>query len=183
MIKDFKPAIFFLLRFLGVYLIGNILYGFYIESYQDKPDSATYVMARHTSWLLNQCGEITAIRKNPYGPTMLLHNEYAPVLNFFEGCNGLNVMIVFLAFMAGFGGNKKNMIWFIPAGLVVIYLSNLGRLTMLYYVAEYYQSLFYYVHKYLFTAILYVIVFGLWALWIMKYGRDTKNMEHEAKGS
>jgi exosortase family protein XrtF len=105
---------------------------------------------------------------------MLLYNERAAVLNFFEGCNGLNVMIVFLAFMAAFGGNRKNILWFIPLGLLIIYFANLARLTMLYYVAEYFQSYFYFVHKYLFTAVIYVIVFGLWTIWIMKYGRSPK---------
>jgi len=36
----------------------------------------------------------------------------------------------------------------------------------LYFVAEYWKEYFYYAHKYVLTAFLYLMVFVLWWLWI-----------------
>jgi len=48
-----------------------------------------------------------------------------------EGCNGLAVMIMFLAFLLGFPGPWKQKAWFIPAGLLVIHLFNIARVAVL----------------------------------------------------
>ena len=146
MIREFRPALFFLLRFVGVYVIGNILSGLYVEPYDDGPDSATQVVARHASWVLHQCGEVTAVQNGTGDPTVYLHNEDGVALSFFEGCNGINVMIVFFAFIVAFGGSWKRMTWFVPLGLFIIHLANLGRLSLLYFAAIYYQSYFYFIH-------------------------------------
>jgi exosortase/archaeosortase family protein len=61
------------------------------------------------------------------------------------------------------------MLWFIPAGLIVIHIFNLGRISLLYFVAQRYEEYFYLFHKYFFTAIIYVVVFLLWALWVLKF--------------
>lgn len=178
MIKEFKPALFFLLRFLGVYFLGNILYGVYIESFDERPDTMTYITAAQTSVLINLSGQKTSIRENTQGPTVFLDTPDRVVLNVFEGCNGVNVMIVFVAFMVAFGGPVKKIVWFIPAGILTIHLFNLGRMVLLFFTALYYRQIFYYVHKYFFTAILYAIVFGLWAIWVLKIVQKSKKPEN-----
>lgn len=168
LLKDFKPSLFFLARFLGIYLLGNILYGVYVESFGDFPDPITHLVSRQTSVTLNGLHEETTAIVNTQGPTVFIQTPERSVLNIFEGCNGVNVMIVFIAFMVAFGGPVKKMLWFIPAGLLIIHLFNILRLVLLYYTDLYYEEWFYYFHKYLFTAILYIVVFILWAVWIMK---------------
>lgn len=166
-IKDFRPALLFLARFLAVYVIGNVLYGLYIESFGDEVDAVTRVVTEQTSALLRGTGEETSTGDRAGRPIVLLMNSTeGTVLNVFEGCNGLNVMIVFVAFLAAFGGPLKMMAWFIPAGLVVIHVFNLLRIGLLYYVATQFEHYFYFFHKYLFTAILYAVVFGLWVVWV-----------------
>ncbi len=75
-------------------------------------------------------------------------------------------MIVFAAFLAAFGGSMKKLGWFLPLGIVLIHLSNLARIILLYVVAVGYQHYFYYVHKYVFTAAIYAMVFALWIVWV-----------------
>lgn len=168
-LNEFKPSIFFLLRFLGVYFIGNLLYGFYVESFEDRPDALTQLATYQTATCLRSFGLDVTARDNTQGPTVFLETDRDIVLSVYEGCNGLNVMIVFVAFMVAFGGPVKKMLWFIPAGLIVIHIFNLGRISLLYFVAQRYEEYFYLFHKYFFTAIIYVVVFLLWALWILKF--------------
>ena len=168
MLNEFKPSLFFLGKFLAVYLAGNIIYGLWVRAVAPQADSMTKVMTEQTSLVLNTFGENTSVVASDHGPTMWLQKSSKTILNVFEGCNGINVMIVFLAFIVAFGGALKKMFWFVPAGLVCIHLFNLIRIALLYVVAQHYQRYFYYVHKYIFTAFLYLIVLMLWGLWVAK---------------
>src|SRR5690606_37782520 len=110
-LRDFRPALLFLARFLAVYVVGNVLYGLYIESFGDEVDAVTRVVTEHTSALLRITGEETSTGDRAGRPIVLLMNTSAgTVLNVFEGCNGLNVMIVFVAFLVAFGGPIKKMV-------------------------------------------------------------------------
>ncbi len=172
MLKDFRPAIRFLLVFVGLYLVANLLYGLWIRSYGEDPDPLTRMVTQQTTAILNLGRSHASSRDNTQGPTVFIETKDRIVLNVYEGCNGINVQIVFLAFVAAFGGSGKRMAWFIPLGLLLIHLANLCRIVMLYVVAQHYQRYFYYVHKYLFTAGIYAAVFILWLAWIRINGRQ-----------
>lgn len=167
LLREFKPALLFLGKFLALYFLGNIFYGVYIESFDNKPDNVTAMVTAQTSWLLNTTGYDTSCRDVEGAAKVALVDRGATVLNVFEGCNGVNVMIVFVAFLFAFGGPAGTMALFIPIGLLVIHLVNLLRISLLFYLARTDSAQFYYYHKYFFTATLYLIVFGLWALWVM----------------
>jgi len=166
--KEFKPAFRFLAVFLALYVGLNTIYGLWISSYGTRADSATLLVTNHTSWLLNRFGEETQTRLKEGAPTVSILKDSRVALGVFEGCNSINVMIVFVAFLFAFKGSWQSMAWFLPLGLLIIYLANLARVVLLYYVAEYWRQYFYYVHKYAFTAIIYLIVFILWWWWIEK---------------
>ena len=170
--KEFKPAFRFLFVFLGLYLVGNVLYGLWIESHEYLPDPATVEVTRQTSKVLNLLGYRTTASVNTQGPTAFLSNDVKIILTTYEGCNGINVMIVFVAFLAAFGGSLKKLSWFLPVGIVLIHLSNLARIVLLYFVAVGYHHYFYYVHKYVFTAAIYVMVFALWIVWVRINGNQ-----------
>lgn len=165
-LHTFRPALLFLARFLGVYVIGSLLYGFFIESYGNHPDPATRIVTQHAVVMLNAKGADVYAEDNPFGPQVLLNDATGTVLRVFEGCNGLNVMVVFVAFIVAFGGPLRKMAWFVLMGLVLIHVANLLRVGLLYVVATRFEEYFYLYHKYLFTAVLYVLVFGLWVSWV-----------------
>lgn len=168
--KEFIPAFRFLTIFLGLYLGLNVVYGIWISSFDKRADSATIFITKQTSQILNLIGEGTYTRPKSGKPTVAILKDDRIALSVFEGCNSINVMIVFVSFLFAFNGNWKKLAWFLPVGLVLIYLANLFRIIALYYVAEYWRQYFYYIHKYMFTAGIYVIVFILWWWWVEKIG-------------
>ncbi|MBX2963376.1 MAG: exosortase family protein XrtF [Cyclobacteriaceae bacterium] len=170
MINEFKPALRFLGIFVGLYLALNLLYGWWIEQY-DRADPATVFVTNQSAVLLNVFGEDTYTKPKLNTRTISIYKGSRIVVNVFEGCNGINVAIVFVAFMAAFGGDRKKMLWFIPLGLALIHVANLFRVSGLFLVAEYFQQYFYYIHKYAFTASIYVMVFLLWWIWIEKINK------------
>lgn len=171
MFKDFRPALWFLGKFLGIYVLGNVLYGLYIASYKPRPDPVTRLVTIQSISCLNLTGVDASAEDHQSRPSIAITEDGKNVISVFEGCNGINVLIIFVAFVVAFGGSGKTMAWFIPVGIVLIHVVNLLRIGLLYYTARHYESWFYYVHKYFFTAILYVIVFLLWGLWVVKYNK------------
>jgi exosortase family protein XrtF len=143
------------------------MYGIYIENAGKEADAITQHVTVQTCYLLNLNDREVVNVLNESGPTVFIKHYGRVILSVFEGCNGINVMIVFVAFMVAFGGAIRKLVWFIPLGLVVIHLANLGRLFLLYVTAVQSPRYFYYFHKYFFTAILYLIVLALWAAWVI----------------
>ncbi len=162
---EFKPALRFLSIFVAVYLAGNIVYGLYVEWYKPLPDPATVWISQQTAFALSNMGRPVYWSISEGEPVVLLKNESKTVLRIFEGCNGLNVVVVFASFVIAFGGRIKSILVFLLVGGCILHISNLVRVVLLYYTALHKPTVFYYFHKYFFTAVLYVVVFALWILW------------------
>ncbi len=181
MIKEFKPALLFLLKFLGIYVLGNIAYGVYINHYYPASDPATRWIANQVSEIISVAGTSVLTMPSPRVASISLIEESTKdtIINIFEGCNGINVMIVFVAFLVAYQGTVKLTIIFSLVGLLVIHIFNLARIILLFQQARDHSPYFYYIHKYLFTAILYFVVAVLWWFWVTKFN-DIKN-DHSAQ--
>jgi exosortase family protein XrtF len=164
-IKEFKPAIFFVVKFLALYLIGNLLYGFFITAYEPVADPVTEWVTHQTAAILNLFDAPVVSYAKSDKPTVII-KHIKPVLGVFEGCNGVNVMIVFLSFVLAFGPMNKKLAWFLPAGLLLIHISNLFRISLLFFVSIDYPQQLYFFHKYFLTAFMYGVVFALWFFWL-----------------
>ena len=169
MIQEFKPVILFLVKFLVIYFIGNILYGVWVSSFEPRPDPFTRFVTEQTSWVLDVAGWETTVKDSEKAPTTTLSYNSKPVISVYEGCNGINTFIIFISFLFAFGPWVKQISWFATAGLAIIHLANLFRVTLLFYVALYFPGSLYFIHKYLFTAFIYAVVFVLWIVWVKKY--------------
>ena len=166
---EFKPTIFFLGKFLGLYIAGNLAYGLFVTAYEPRPDPATRTVSEQTGFVLTTCGWPVDVYDHHRKATSMLRYDDREVLAVYEGCNGLNTMIIFVAFIIAFGPINKKLWWFIPVGLLIIHLSNLLRITLLFFVAEYRPDFMYFIHKYVFTAILYLVIFLLWVWWVKRF--------------
>jgi exosortase family protein XrtF len=166
---EFKPTIFFLLKFLGIYLAGNILYGILITSFEPRADPITHTVTIQTGIVLNVCGYRVDVEDRVNKPTTEITYFGKTKLSVYEGCNGINTMIIFIAFLLAFGPLSRPVLWFVPLGLIIIHLVNLARITLLFLVSEYMPKAMYFTHKYLFTAILYVVIFAMWFWWVKAY--------------
>lgn len=176
-VKEFKPTILFLLKFLGIYIVGNLLYGWYVNASLPQPDSATYWVSVQSAWLINVFGQNAKAIEYPSESMMYLQLRESSILTVYEGCNGLNVAIVFLAFLFAFGPYTKTMVWFIPLGLFIIHMANLLRIVGLFFVSLFRPDYLYITHKYLFTAFIYLFVFLLWIWWVMKLAKPMVERE------
>ena len=163
------PTILFLTKFVGIYVVGNFLYGVYVTKYEPAPDPVTHWVTKQTAVVLSLGGWPSEIEDQKTRRTTNLIHDEKPILAVYEGCNGINVMIIFVAFLFAIGPYRQALVWFIPLGLSIIHLMNIIRITLLFFVAIYMRDQMYFVHKYFFTAILYIVVFILWVWWVKRY--------------
>ena len=175
-INEFKPTIFFLIKFIGIYVVANLLYGWFVTTYYPRPDPVTQAVSQNTATTLHLFGRPAITLDDPDKPTTQLICDGRSVLAIYEGCNGINIMIIFVAFLFAFGPVSRTMIWFVPTGLIILHAMNLVRIVLLFYVSLYMPRFMYFTHKYFFTAILYVVVFVLWIWWVR---RDAKVQRSE----
>lgn len=181
MIQEFKPTIYFLIKFFGIYLLGNLLYGAWITYWHPLPDPATHLVTEQSAAIIRVFGHEVSVLDYPNKPTTSIQYQDRGVVSVYEGCNGLNVVIVFLAFLFAFGPYIKAMIWFVPFGLSVIHVANLARIILLYWVSLYQPGYLYFTHKYLFTAFIYLFVFLLWLVWVMKIAKPVLKQNESAE--
>lgn len=168
LLKKYKPALFFIAKFVAFYLALNVMYGILVESYGNQADLFTSIATAHTSQVLNLFGLDTDYFHSAGNSNVIIHSEvYGNVLSVYEGCNGINVMIIFFSFLMAFKWSK-DLIWFVPVGVLFIHLGNLIRISLLYVVSIRMPSYLYFSHKYLFTAFIFIIVFILWFWWLKR---------------
>ena len=166
--KDQKAIVFFLLKFIGCYIVVNTVYGLWINNYYPAPDPITKIVTYQSAALISLAEDnITVGHINDSANVPIMQHDRR-VINVFEGCNSVNVMIVFISFIVAYSGTWKKNITFGLIGVVLIYLANLLRVAFLFLVAKYYPDNLYFVHKYLFTGVIYVLVFFLWYLWVKR---------------
>lgn len=172
LLNTYKPSILFLLRFLGVYVLGNVFYGLWVVSYGNLADPITSMVATHSAFLLQLVG-INALAE----PSILLPNvaimlEDKVVVNVYEGCNAINVSILFVAFIIAYRGKAAKVIKFSVLGLFAIYIFNLFRVAGLFLIAKYFPDHLYLMHKFIFTGVIYVFVFLLWFIWVRSISKN-----------
>lgn len=94
-------------------------------------------------------------------------------------CDGIVLFALFIVFIISYPGPIKHKLWFLPAGLVLIHLINVLRVTGLALIVHHKQSWFSFNHDYTFTLFVYAVVFGLWWIWIVKFAKSQKPKSSE----
>lgn len=167
-IQENRKAIWFLVVFAGLYLLLNSAYGLFIQHYYPTSDPFTRWVASQVVWLLSFFDPSVLAYPSIYNEHIAIANDRENMIYVFEGCNGINVMIVYVSFLVAFRGPLSPFLKFSGIGIVGIHLLNLFRVTLLYAVRFYFPDQLYFFHKYLFTGIIYVIVFVLWYYWVQR---------------
>ncbi len=161
-----KGAIFFLARFGGSYIVFSLLYSLFLAYYKPAPDPITWSIGEHLVAILQFISADTAFL-HLINNQVLVNFQSRDVVSIYEGCNGIIVQALFISFFIGIWQWSKKTLFFIIIGIVAIYSLNMSRLTALVFIAQSNETLFYYYHKYVFTAIMYLSILGMWYYWLV----------------
>lgn len=166
MLKDFKPVLGILLRFIIIYVVMLLAYQYYLNHFQLQGlDPFSRTIAEQVKSIQNAIGYPTQLYDDVKGEQVYfrVRNEYPTRM--VEGCNAVSVMILFVAFVFAFYKGKKTFL-FVPAGLLLLYAMNVLRIAGLNIVVMEYKAYSKIAHDYLFPAVIYGTVVVLWLIWI-----------------
>lgn len=81
------------------------------------------------------------------------------------GCTGLKQAYIFFCILAFSKGSLLKKLWYIPVGLVAIYLFNIFRISAITFLIENHPNWFDFLHMHFFKYLFYALIFGMWMLW------------------
>ncbi|MEI6900909.1 MAG: exosortase/archaeosortase family protein [Bacteroidota bacterium] len=85
-----------------------------------------------------------------------------------ESCSGVKQILQFALLMLIFPGPWKHKLWYIPLGMFIVHLTNVLRIVLLVVVAKNSPANIEYFHNNWLRFMFYVVIFGLWVLWVEK---------------
>ncbi|MGC5744588.1 exosortase family protein XrtF [Chryseobacterium sp. NFX27] len=175
MLKDFKPVLNILLRFIVIYLVLLFGYQFYLNSGKaDGLDSFSRMIADQVASIQNATGFPTLLYDDVKNEQVWFYVKKNYVARMVEGCNAVSVMILFIAFVFAFYKGAKTYL-FALAGLVLLYIMNLLRIVGLNIVLVDYQEYGKIFHDFIFPAVIYGTVVVLWLVWIKFFALKNEN--------
>ena len=140
-------------------------------SYGNLADPITKIVTSNSAFLLNMLGFEASILMSNVNPNVALQLDGKTVVNVYEGCNAINVSILFVAFLFAYKGTIKKTFVYSIIGLISIYMFNLIRVAGLFLVAKYFPDQLYLMHKFIFTGVIYAFIFFLWFLWVKRFAQ------------
>jgi len=173
--QKYKSVWLFLLKFFGAYILGVFLYNQYLGLFLPDLDIFSVSITEQLAQLFSITLPEISTAYSCEAPIGELHYYNVPFIFINEGCNAISVMILFVSFLIAFRGSLRHYLWFIPVGLVMLYIANISRIYVLGLVYLYYPDYFNIAHDYLFPGIIYGATFMLWVVWVKYFSIKPEN--------
>jgi exosortase/archaeosortase family protein len=97
------------------------------------------------------------------------------VFGIMDVCNGIDLMFIYAGIIVLLPFSAKRKLVFCVVGIIAIILANVVRVTSLYLIFRYRREAFDFSHHYLFTLLMYLLIFYGWILFIRKDTPDEKS--------
>ncbi len=107
------------------------------------------------------------IKRNVVRSAAITINNHL-VIDISDPCNGLEVYVLYIGFLYCFPGSWQRRLLFIIYGVLSIYLANTLRCGLLAWLNMFHRKWYDFSHHYVFTTLVYLLVFFLWKLYSKK---------------
>lgn len=106
-------------------------------------------------------------------PENVLLFESGHRLRIVWSCTGLKQSVILLVILLVYPGPWKHKAWYIPSGLLLVWLFNLVRISVISAAYGRNPETFELLHEHLFKYLFYTLIFILWVIWEEKFARFT----------
>ena len=166
------PAKQFIVKSVLCVALWRLLYVYILMPLRFPDKVLTHVIGRGTQEFINlfsnaSLKKVYCIDSRYAGEVILVRNNHS-ILRIGDSCNGLELMLIYAGVIALLPGTLKKKSIYISVGFVALIIANMLRCTGLEWIYEFYRPLFETTHHYLFTLVMYVLIFAGWALYINK---------------
>lgn len=86
-----------------------------------------------------------------------------------EDCSGTKQFYQILVLFVLFPGPWKHKLWYIPASLLVMHITNVLRIVFLTLTLLWFPEEWDFIHLFVMRPMFYVVIFALWIIWIEKF--------------
>lgn len=162
--KSLKSDIaIFLYKAVGIYLLWYCIYDLWLLP-------AGWLDA----WVTTNIAQIGYDILNLIGYQALIEGRHVGIAGtvgilLVDGCSGISQTGLFVGFVVAYPGRWTPRILFIMIGIGIIYVTNIIRIVALAIILKEWPHIFDFTHTFSTTAIFYIIIFGLWMIWV-NYG-------------
>lgn len=161
------------LYFLVILLIAHFFWKFTMLG--DESDDVVTFFGMNISAAFNAMSEHVAkvvyavLRFFGYGvmlePQNVITYENGVAVRIVWACTGFKQAYIFIIIIAFYYGPFLKKLWYIPAGLVIVYLYNIFRIAAIIALIEHNPKNFEFLHEGFFKYIYYGVIFLMWVLW------------------
>jgi exosortase/archaeosortase family protein len=167
-----KLVLQFFIRLSVLFTLWFFVYGLFLRPARviDKPvtNIITISVVKCINFLSPSTAPVSwAADPNKNGRNFLTVNN-KEVFGIWDVCNGVDLMFIYISIIALLPYPAKRKIIFSIGGIVAIILGNIIRVCSLYFIYVYQKSAFDFSHHYLFTILMYVLIFYGWLIFIKK---------------
>ncbi|MGB3619696.1 MAG: archaeosortase/exosortase family protein [Catalinimonas sp.] len=169
----------FILKAAALFVIWQVLYFFWInpstglEMWLTSRTAAVSTQAMQ--WVGYDAHYFDVPGETGNQSVSQIYLDGRPLLGIADSCNALTLIMLFVGFIIAYPGPLNRKIWFIVGGSLLIFFVNVTRALTLIFNFMYSKSTFDFNHKYTFTILVYLCVFGLWMLWAKRYGTNLRS--------
>lgn len=168
------PVRSFLIKGLIIFLVWKAIYSFFLLPDRVIDGPLTNMVGNHVVTLLNKMahGEPFNPREESKsfiyegeeasGTQTILYYEDTPLAGIGDPCNGLEVFVLYLGFIIAFPSGWGRKLFFIPAGIALIYAANIARFIGLIWLIWYKPGMLEFAHDYLYKGVIYLMIFIIW---------------------
>ncbi len=170
-LKKYKAAIYFILRFFVVYVILTLLYYQFLSDFKSSPDSITELVAEQSRKVVaffNYKTDTAIVAEESFVRFYINETYIARIV---EGCNGISVYILYISFIIAFRGSLKHTLLFVVLGSIFLYFTNILRVGVLIIGLYKFPENAEFLHQIVFPVLIYGMVFLLWILWVNKFAK------------
>jgi exosortase family protein XrtF len=163
-----KAVAQFVATAFGIYIAWYIFHDFYLIPKTNFVELLINLETKQSAFLLQKL----PLRYNfdSYGSVITCNGSKA--LRVGAECNALVLFVLFAGFILAYPGNWKTKAWYIPIGIVCIYILNIFRIIILTVNFKYFRSSFSFNHHVTFTYLIYGFIFLLWMIWVNKFNKN-----------
>ncbi len=161
--------------FIVITLIIHISFRFWVHHLHYFPIERLYAGAsvfmenlvfQQANWVLTR---ILQIPVKTYDLSLWFTNNKGIIIG--DGCTGLKQIIQVSLLFLIYPGPWKHKAWFIPAGILVMHITNIVRITLLGIAINLNLPGIHFLHSYILRLLFYIVIFGLWWIWDEKIVR------------
>jgi len=166
------PGKLFIAKSVACVVIWRLLYVYILRPIRFPDKLLTEFIGKGTAIVINSLSNSKAPRvystdNNSLGEAILVRN-YHTILRIGDSCNGLELMLIYIGVISLLPGKLTVKLAYIVLGTLILMFANMLRCAGLEWVYEFHRPMFETTHHYLFTLVMYVIIFSGWVTYISK---------------